>query len=121
MADDPKYPRDGAGFKDQGAGKNAAAAINLKLAKRQAEALDGVMRFGPATADFIALKIGRNPHATRPRFSELERKGLVVKLDERGASAFGSKQHVYRPASPEERAVFNARQAASAEKKGESE
>ena len=106
-----RYPYDGAGHKDVGAGKDAAEAFQHKLGPRQAEMLHGLRLYGPCTADDIALKIGRPVHSSRPRMSELERKGEVIKLDERRASAFGSRQHVYRLADEADRALFLARQA----------
>jgi hypothetical protein len=119
MADDPRYLHGGAGHRDQGAGKDAALAFNAQLPRRQAEMLEGLRTYGPCTSDTIALKLGRPVHSSRPRMTELTKRGEAVKLDERGLSAFGAKQHLHRVSTAEERALFLARKAAESEKGGD--
>jgi hypothetical protein len=113
-----RYPHHTPGFKDQGAGRDAAESFTPKLNRRRAEALRIFDALGTATPDEVAALIGRPAHIVRPRVSELHLLGELVKTDERRPSAFGAPQTVYRRATPEERAVFLVRGAAEAEKSG---
>ncbi len=103
------------GYKDAGAGRDAAEAFAPKIGARQSEVLRTYDGLPDATPDEVAELIGRPHHATRPRVSELYLLGELIKTDRRRRSAFGASQTVYRRATAEERAIFAARKAAEAE------
>lgn len=109
-----RYPH-AAGFKDRGAGKDAAEAFASKVGFRRAEVLAVFDQVASATPDEVASVIERPPHVTRPRVSELFLLGELVKTGERRTSAFGAAQTVYRRATPEEHALFAARKASGSE------
>jgi predicted Rossmann fold nucleotide-binding protein DprA/Smf involved in DNA uptake len=111
-----KYPEI-PGHKDDGAGRDAAEAFRPKVGRRRQEALDG-LGDEPITADELAARIGRPTYITRPRLTELLAMGLVVKAEGRGTSEFGAPATLWRRATPEERALFNARKAVLDEKSG---
>lgn len=98
-------------------GRDAAKAFAPKLGRRQQEALDCLAEIGPATADEVAGHIHRHWYVTRPRFSELREKGLIIDTGERRSTEFGGKTWVARLATPTEVAVHLARQAVDAEKR----
>lgn len=98
-------------------GREAAKAFAPKLGRRQQEALDGLADIGPATADEVAVHIDRHWYVTRPRFSELREKGLIIDTGRRRATEFGGKTWEARLASPSEVAAHLARQAVDAEKR----
>lgn len=97
-------------------GREAAMALAPKLGRRQQEALDCLADIGPATADEVAAHIDRHWYVTRPRFSELREKGLIIDTGKRRATEFGGKTWEARLATPAEVAVHVARQVADAEK-----
>ena len=100
----PRYPN-APGYKDAGAGRDAALALQPKLGSRQEEALSIFDQLTNATPDEVAKLIDRPPHITRPRVSELFLRGELVKTGQRRPSAYGAAQTVYRRATPEERAM----------------
>lgn len=111
--------RDGSepGFKGDpnGPGADGARYYAGQMARRQRQVLDGLGR-GPKNAEQIGAEIGLHWYLVRPRLSELEAKGAVVKTGERGRSALGGKSTMYRPATAEEASLFLARKAAADEK-----
>src|ERR1700728_2217380 len=111
------YPGGGPGHKGEGAGREAGEAFRSKVAGRRREAFDG-LGDEPITADELAARIGRPTYITRPRLTELLAMGLVVKAEGRGTSEFGAPATLWRRATPEERALFNARKAVLDEKSG---
>lgn len=98
-------------------GREAATAFAPKLGRRQQEALDGLAAIGPATADEVAAHIERHWYVTRPRFSELREKGLIIDTGRRRATEFGGKTWEARLATPTEIAVHLAKRAADAEER----
>jgi predicted ArsR family transcriptional regulator len=104
-----------AGFKDDGTGKEAAEAYGDKAVTNRSAVLIAVER-KPGTAEQIGERIGLHWYLTRPRLSELKAMGLIVKTGERGKGALGGAVNVWRATTAEERALFNARKAAEAEK-----
>ena len=107
------------GFKGpaDGPGADAARRYAAQLGKRQKQVLDG-LGVGPKNAEQISAEIGLHWYLVRPRLSELERRGLVIKTGDRGRSALGGQSTLYRPTTEEERSLFAARKAAEAEKGG---
>jgi hypothetical protein len=102
-----------AGFKDSQGGDTsyqAACKISKELGRRQAEVL-AHLQLGPATPEEIADAIGRHFATVRPRVSELVRLGLVMDTGRRGTGALGGTVRIWRVATPEERAAFQAAQA----------
>lgn len=105
------------GFKGDPAGPGADAARYYagQMPRRQREVLVG-LGTGPKNAEQISSEIGLHWYLVRPRLSELERKGLIVKTGARGTSALGGRSTMYRPATPEEVSLAHARRAADDEK-----
>lgn len=103
------YP-DTPGWKGEpgGAGQKAAIDFEPKLARREAEAYAALKAIGEATAFEVAEQIGRHWFHVAPRLSGLKKKGLAVAVERRGVSAFGRPATIYRPATAEERAAFQA-------------
>jgi hypothetical protein len=108
-----RYP-DAPGYKDDGAGREAAEAFRPKVACRRQEVFNSLAN-EPETADVIASRIGRPVYHTRPRLTELLARGLAVKAEGRGISDFGAPATLWRRATSEERAIAAARRAAEAE------
>lgn len=100
-----------------GPGADGARYYAAQMGRRQRQVLDG-LGAGPKNAEQISELIGVHWYLVRPRLTELERKGLVVKTGERGRSALGGQSSLYRPTTEAERALFAARLAVEAEKFG---
>lgn len=97
-------------------GRDGAASVTPKLAKRHAEVLADLALHGPSTAEEIGARTERHWYVTRPRISELKAQGLLVETGERRPTEMGGKTHVVRLATAEELALHRARQAAEREK-----
>lgn len=80
--------------------KLAARALAPKLAQRQLEVYEAIRRAGPcgATVDEVQIALDfENPNSVRPRFTELEAKGLI-RFDgrKRRGRAMGAKQGAWQ-------------------------
>lgn len=86
-----------AGYKDSGAGMMAAAAVT-KSSKRQ-WAKDSILKLFDTkpdwTPDEAAASLNINILYSRPRFSELEATGSLIKTEWTRPSSNGGAQHVY--------------------------
>jgi predicted ArsR family transcriptional regulator len=105
------------GFKDEGAGRDAALAYAPQVKGRRSQVLAG-LQAGPATAEEIGERVGLHWYLTRPRLSELKALGLVIETGERGRGALGGAVNRWRLTTPEERAIHAARAAIADEKGG---
>lgn len=112
------YPDTMPGWKgpSDGPGADAARAFSSQLGRRQREVLEA-LGAESLNAEGISERTGRHWYVVRPRLSELERLGLVVKTGERGRSAFGGKSTIYRRSTPAGYAAHVARK--TIEEKGE--
>ena len=107
--DNPGYPEDSAGWKGPfDTGHTAAKVITPKRPKLWEQVLM-VLANGPATPEQISDAIGRHFSTVRPRISELARRGRVIATGQRGEGALGGKSMIWRPATPDEVAGFEAR------------
>lgn len=105
---DGRYPET-PGFKDKGAGRDAAQAYAPQAAGRRADVLAGLARLGGrGTAEQIGEEIGLHWYLVRPRLSELAALGQVIKTGERGLGALGGRVNVWRVTTPAERDAFAA-------------
>jgi predicted ArsR family transcriptional regulator len=103
-----RYP-DEPGFKGDpnGPGADAARRYSHQVGRRQRQVLDG-LGAGPKNAEQISQEIGLHWYLIRPRLTELEQKGLIVKSGQRGRSALGGRSTMYRPSTEAERADYCA-------------
>ena len=116
MSSYPERP----GFKGDpnGPGADGARYYAGQVKGRRLQALSALDR-GPATAEQISEQIGVHWYLIRPRLSELKALGFVTETGERGRGALGGQATVWRQLTPEERAVWLARQEADLEARRE--
>ncbi|HUS27589.1 MAG TPA: hypothetical protein VMZ53_03750 [Kofleriaceae bacterium] len=67
-----------------------------KLRGKQAQALEAVMRHGPATSGEIIQTLGTNVNLWRARFTELQGKGLIVEVGQRKCTVTGRSAIVWQ-------------------------
>jgi predicted ArsR family transcriptional regulator len=112
---EPTYPNDPGHKGPSETGRDAATAYAPRAKPIRERALEIIER-GPSTPEQIAAEIGQHFMIVRARCSELRAQGLVEDSGRRGSGALGGRVIVWRRTTVEERALFNARKAAQAEK-----
>lgn len=91
-----RYP-DRAGWRGQGVARECSkdAADKVDAKRLQAEVLANLRDAGPATFYEMAERLGRHTRSVQPRFSELERQGLVRKSGARRPTPMGATASVW--------------------------
>jgi predicted ArsR family transcriptional regulator len=91
-----RYP-DAPGHKARGTSEEAAASMTGSAAQLQKAVLTVLYRHPIGlTADQCAEYVGVSVLSIRPRFSELQRKGLIEETGERRRNQSGRMANVYR-------------------------
>jgi len=95
--DTPRYPHR-AGAKERTTSLEAAHRIEAKgRAQRLRDAVLGAFELGwEGTADELAVRLGEDKLAIRPRVSELHRQGWLEHTGRRKKNASGASAHVWR-------------------------
>lgn len=91
------YP-DRPGFKEPTTSADAAASME-KSAPRLRDKCKRALLFGPATADEVAKRLDMSVLAIRPRFTELQRQGVIAETGERRPNESGRNAKVWRLAA----------------------
>jgi predicted ArsR family transcriptional regulator len=91
-----RYP-DAPGFKASGTSEQAAASVVTDAARLQRAVMSVLYRHSSGlTADQCAEFMGEPILSVRPRFSELQRKGMIEETGERRRNKSGRAANVYR-------------------------
>ena len=88
----PESPR----YKAPGASQQAARRIVPLVTGLRAKVLRSLREDGPGTPDEIAERLGFSILSVRPRFSELNRLGLIEQSNERRTNDSGHRADVWR-------------------------
>lgn len=88
------------GFKDGDTSRAAAASMAGCAALLRRRCLESLRTDGPATADEVAERLSLSILSVRPRFSELNRDGLIADTGERRANASGRSAKVWAALQP---------------------
>lgn len=96
LFDQTAYP-DRPGFKSAGTSKEAAK-IAMSASKTIRERVLEELRHQPLTPDEAAVRLSLSVLAVRPRFSELAKKGLIIRTGDQRQNASGLKADVWRAA-----------------------
>lgn len=91
------YP-DSPGFKEATTSAEAAASME-KAAPVLRDKCRRALLFGPATADEVATRLGLSVLAVRPRFTELQRFGVIAETGERRPNESGRSAKVWKLAA----------------------
>ncbi len=70
---------------------DAAEAIKVNAGTLRAKVLEGIVRWGPCTDEYLAETLHMNPSTLRPRRVELLRAGLIARHEEDGRTRSGRK------------------------------
>lgn len=84
------------GFKEPTTSRAAASAVRPRVSDLHSRII-AALRLLNATPDEVAVRLGETLLTIRPRFSELNRLGLIEKTGERRPNASGLKAAVWRP------------------------
>jgi DNA-binding MarR family transcriptional regulator len=76
--------------------REAARSISEEIGKRQLEVLRALAVLRQATPDEIATRIGRHVYTTRPRVTELQKRGFVTVTGETRLTPARRFAHVVR-------------------------
>jgi predicted ArsR family transcriptional regulator len=76
-----RYPHQ-PGYRRTETSKAAAETVKPTVTVMQRRIIGSLREAGPATADEMAARLGRDILYIRPRFSELKRRGLIVQTGE---------------------------------------
>ena len=89
---DRMYPQT-AGYKDEDCSKEAASKVNKTLNERQIAVYHALITldviYGGATAEQVADYLELAPESVKPRLTELQHKGWVVKTGRKGKTKMG--------------------------------
>lgn len=85
------------GFKEPTTSRDAAKAVRPRVSDLARQIVD-LLLYQPMTPDEAALALGKTLLTIRPRFSELNKLGLIEKTGARRANSSGLKAHVWRKA-----------------------
>lgn len=91
-----KYP-DAPGYKEPTTSRDAAKAVRPRVSAL-AQRILNLVRYQPMTPDEAALALEQSLLTIRPRFSELNKLGLIEKTGARRPNASGLMAHVWRQA-----------------------
>ena len=91
------YP-DSPGYKTSGTSQEAARRMAPLVTGLRAKVLRSLRDGGPGTPDEIAERLGLSILSVRPRFSELNRLGLIEQTKERRSNDSGRRADVWKVA-----------------------